>query len=175
MKKKLIVALCCMATLIAACKKKPVDPEPDPQPVDYAVNYVGNYVGQFTLTIATMNNEPATNLSFPIDGVHMDIAKGEQDNTITATVTVDNESHQTSGTTTADKADFESVHLKIDKPDQQYAFDLDLKLEGNKPTSDSLNVVGTFSGNGMFVFMGQMNVLDEVSGTVKGKLAKPQQ
>ena len=175
MKKTLIAALCCIVALLAACKKKPVEPEPEPQNVNYAEQYVGNYTGQFTLTILTMNNEPATNMSFPIDGITMDIAKGEQDNTVTATVSVDNESHQTSGTTSADKADFENVQFKIDKPDQQYAFDLSLKMEATKPTSDSLNVVGTFSGSGMFTFMGQINVLDEVSGTVSGKLAKPQQ
>ena len=175
MKKTLIAALCCIVALVAACKKKPVDPEPEPQNVNYAEQYVGNYIGQFTLIIATMNNEPATSMSFPIDGITMDIAKGEQDNTVTATVTVDNESHQTAGTATADKVDFENVHLKIDKPDQQYAFDLNLKMESVKPTSDSLRVTGTFSGNGLFAFMGQMNILDEVSGTISGKLAKPQQ
>ena len=166
--------MCCIVTLIAACKKKPVDPEPEPQNVNYAEQYVGNYIGQFTLTLLTMNEQPVNNMSFPIEGIRMDIAKGEQDNTVTATVSVDNESHQTTGTTKDDKADFESVRLVIDKPDQMYTFDLDLKMEGTKPTSDSLNIVGSFSGNGVFVFQGQTNILDEVSGTVSGKLAKQQ-
>ena len=173
MKKTLIVAMCCIVALMAACKKKPVEPTPEPEPVNYAEQYVGNYLGSFTLTINTMNNEAVTNMSFPIDGIAMSVTEGEEINSITATVTVDNESHQTSGVTTSEKADFESIHLKIDKPDQHYSFDLQLKLEGNKASDGSLNISGTFSGTGTFEFpIGQVNVLDEVSGTVSGILTK---
>ena len=168
MKKKLIIALSCLAILFAACKK-PVEPTP----VDYSPNYVGNYVGQFMLTIASMNNSAVSNLTFPIDGIQMDIAKGAEINTITATVTVDNESHQTSGTATAEKADFGTVHLVINKPDQNYSFNLDLNLEGTKAESDTLNIVGTFTGNGNFTMpTGEAVLLNEVSGDVSGKIAK---
>lgn len=167
MKKTLIIALCCIAALMTACKK-PVEP----QPVDYATNYVGDYLGSFTLTILTMNNEAVNNMSFPVDGISLNVAKGETINTITATVTVDDESHQTFGVTTSEKADFETIHLKIDKPDQHYMFNLDLKMEGNKPSNDTLNIIGTFSGNGTFDFMGETQVLNEVSGTVNGILGK---
>ena len=125
-----------------------------------------------------MNNEAVTNMTFPVDGIQMDLAKGEEFNTVTATVTVDDESHQTSGTTTAEKADFQSVHVVIDELNQQlfpYLFNLDLKLEASKTNSDSLNVVGTFAGDGKFFFEGQMNILDEVSGSVNGQLVKQQQ
>lgn len=172
MKKTFIIALCCILAVMAACKKKPVDPTPEPEPIDYAPNYVGNYVGTFNLTIYTMNNDSVTNMSFPVDAIRMDIVQGEEMNAVTATVTADNESHQTTGVTSAEKVDFESVNLLIDKPDQFYTFNLDLKLEGNKPNSDSLNIIGSFSGSGTFEFMGQTQVLDEVSGTVSGQLGK---
>lgn len=172
MKKTLIVAMCCIVALMAACKKKPVEPTPEPEPVNYAEQYVGNYLGSFTLTINTTNNVAVTNMSFPIDGITMSVTEGEEINSITATVTVDNESHQTSGVTTSEKADFESIHLKIDKPDQNYMFNLDLKLEGNKTSNDTLNLVGTFYGNGRFEFMEQIYNWDEVSGTVHGILEK---
>jgi len=176
MKKTLIIALCCIVALMTACKKKPVEPtpEPDPEPIDYAINYVGDYLGQFTLSLLTMNNEAVTNMSFPIDGIGMSLAKGDDFNAITATVTVDNESRQTSGTATETKVDFETVNLIIDKPDQGYYFDLQLKMEGNKPTEESLVISGTFTGNGYFVYNGQNNILDEVSGTVSGQLTKQQ-
>ena len=87
MKKTLIIALSCLVVLLAACKK-PV--EPTPEPVDYALNYIGNYIGQFTLTINSMNNNAVSNMAFPIDGIVMDIAKGQEINAITATVTVEN-------------------------------------------------------------------------------------
>ena len=168
MKKTLIIALSCLIVLFAACKKKPVEPTP----VDYTANYVGNYMGQFTLTITSMNNSAVSNMSFPIDSIKMDIAKGTETNAITATVTVDNESHQTSGTATADKADFGTVHLVIDKPDQHYSFNLDLKMEGSKAASDTLNIVGSFTGKGTAEIMGQEQIFDEVSGTLNGKLLK---
>ena len=74
MKKTLIIALSCLVVLFAACKKKPVEPTP----VDYTANYVGNYMGQFTLTITSMNNSAVSNMSFPIDSIKMDIAKGTE-------------------------------------------------------------------------------------------------
>ena len=174
MKKTLIIALCCLVAVLAACKKKPVEPTPEPEPIDYAANYVGSYLGQFTLTILTMNNEAVTNMSFPVEGIQMDIAKGEEFNTVTATVTVDNETRQTSGTATEAKVNFETVHLIIDKPDQGYRFDLDLQMDGTKAKSDTLNITGSFTGNGSFVFMGETQILDEVSGNLSGTLtAKP--
>ena len=168
MKKTLIIALSCLVVLFAACKKKPVEPTP----VDYTANYVGNYIGQFTLSITSMNNSAVSNMSFPIDSIRMDIAKGAEANAITATVTVDNESHQSAGTATAEKADFGTIRLVIDKPDQNYSFNLDLVMEGTKAVSDSLNIVGTFSGNGSANIMGQEQVFNEVSGTINGKLGK---
>ena len=170
MKKTLIIALSCLVVLFAACKK-PV--EPTPEPVDYSASYVGNYIGQFTLSITSMNNNEVSNMNFPIDSIRMDITKGTQTNAITATVTVENEAYQTSGTATADKADFETVQLVIDKPDQNYLFNLDLKLEATKALSDTLNIVGTFSGNGNFTMpTGDVMLLNEVSGSVDGKLRK---
>ena len=132
MKKTLIIALSCLVVLFAACKKKPVEPTP----VDYTANYVGNYMGQFTLTITSMNNSAVSNMSFPIDSIKMDIAKGTETNAITATVTVDNES------------------------------------EGSKAASDTLNIVGSFTGKGTAEIMGQEQIFDEVSGTLNGKLLK---
>lgn len=170
MKKTFIIALCCIVAVMAACKKKPVEPTPDPEPINYAEKYVGNYLGSFALTIMTMNNEAVTNMTFPIDNIGMDITMGEAINAITATVTVDNETHQTAGTATEEKADFETVHLIIDKPDQFYRFELDLKMEGTKAVSDTLNVTGSFSGNGSANIMGQEQVFDEVSGTLSGTL-----
>lgn len=172
MKKGIIIALCSIAVIFTACKK-PV--EPTPEPVDYTPNYVGNYLGQFTLAITSMNNQPQP-LSFPIENIGMEIAKAEQFNAITATVTVDNESHQTTGTATEEKADFETVRLVIDKPDQNYYFSLDLKMEGKKAESDTLNIVGSFTGNGKATFptpQGPVEqTFEEVSGTINGKLVK---
>lgn len=170
MKKTLLIALCSLAVLFAACK-----PEPDPEPVDYAPNYVGDYLGQYTLTITSMNNQTQTGMSFPLEGIGMTITKGEEINAITASVTVGNETHYTNGTATAEKATFETVHLVIDETHQisnPYIFNLDLLMEGTKAVSDTLNITGSFSGNGSATIMGQEQVFEEVSGTLTGKLVK---
>lgn len=172
MKKTLIIALCCIVALMTACKKKPVEPTPEPDPVNYAEQYVGSYLGSFTLTILSMNNEAVTNMSFPIDNIGMDITMGEEINAITATVSVDDETRYTNGIASEEKADFETVHLVIDKPDQNYMFNLDLKMEGYKPSTDTLNIVGTFTGNGTFEILGETQILDEVSGTLIGELVR---
>ena len=170
MKKTLLIALCSLAVLFAACK-----PEPEPEPIDYAPNYVGDYLGQYTLTITSMNNQTQTGMSFPLEGIGMTITKGEEVNAITASVTVGNETYYTNGTATAEKATFETVHLVIDETHQisnPYIFNLDLLMEGTKAVSDTLNITGSFSGNGSATIMGQEQVFEEVSGTLIGKLVK---
>ena len=175
MKKGIIIALCSLAVMFAACSKTEPEPDPSPEPVDYSLDYVGNYLGQFTLTITSMNSQEQTGMGFPIDGISMDITKGEEGNAITAMVTVENESHYTNGIATAEKANFESVHIVIDEthqPMNPYLFNLDLLMEGTKAASDTLMVTGTFSGNGTFTLNGVDNNIDEVSGNLTGKLVK---
>ena len=167
MKKTLIIALCSLALAFVACKK-PV--EPTPEPVDYAENYVGDYLGQFMFTITSMNSQPMSNMTFPIENIGMLIAKGAETNTVTATVTIDNETRQTTGTATEQKVDFGTIPLTIDKPDQGYQFELNLEMEGSKTDIDTLNITGYFSGNGSFIFAGNETILNEVSGTLTGKL-----
>ena len=174
MKKTLIIALCSLAVIFTACKK-PV--EPTPEPVDYTTNYVGDYLGQFTLTITSMNNQQQTGMAFPIDGIGMVIAKGTENNALIASMTVDDETHQALGTAANDKATFEPLHLVIDETHQisnPYLFNLDLQLEGTKTEGDTLNITGSFTGNGSATFMGQEQIFEEVSGTLSGKLVKQQ-
>ena len=168
MKKTLIIALCSLAVVFVACKK-PV--EPTPEPVDYAENYVGDYLGQYLFTITSMNSQPMSNMTFPIDNIGMLIVKGAETNTVTASVTIDNETRQTTGKASEQKVDFGTIPLTIDKPDQGYMFDLSLEMEGTK-VSDTLNITGSFSGNGSFIFAGNQTILNEVSGTMTGKLVQ---
>lgn len=169
MKKTFFLALCCMALAFTACK--PDNPE---DTTDYTDNYVGNYLGSYNFVITSMNSQPST-LPFQIENISMDIAKGTDFNAITATVTVDNKTHQTTGKATKDKAEFDNVHLVIDEMHQMsnpYLFNLDLLMEGTKADSDTLKVTGTFSGNGKFTFNGTETILNEVSGTLSGDLVK---
>ena len=172
MKKTFIIALCCMALSFAACKPDNPTPSDPVDDVDYTEKYVGNYVGDFDLTISTINNEAVTNMTFPVANIGMVITKGDADNVITATVTIDDVTRQTTGKASANKADFEAVNLLIDKPDQGYTVELKLKMEGTISEDGALVINGNFTdGHGVIVW-GQANPFDEASGTISGKLEK---
>lgn len=175
MKKTLIIALCCLAVAFASCKKKPVEPTPvDPtDPVDYTENYIGNYVGPFSFSITTVDGQSQTPWSFEMDNIGMVIAKGSEDNAITATVTIDDVTRQTTGIAKQDKADFDFVHLGVNKPDQGYCIELDFQMEASKVTSDTLNISGTFNhGIGWIILFGQTIDINNAEGTLSGKLVK---
>lgn len=171
MKKSLIIALCCIAVAFASCKKKPVDPTPvDPiVPVDYTENYVGSYVGSYTFNISSINGQPQP-FSFEMDNIRMDIAKGADDNVITATVTIDDVTRQTTGIAKEDKADFDFVHLGVVKP--EFAIDLNFKMEAAKVASDTLNISGTFTNGTGWILFGQIVDITDAEGTLNGKLVK---
>lgn len=173
MKKTFIIALCCMALSFAACKPDNPTPNDPVDDVDYTEKYVGNYIGDFDLTIATINNEAVTPTpTFPVPSIGMVITKGDADNVITATVTIDDVTRQTTGKASANKADFDAVNLLIDKPDQGYTVELKLKMEGTISEDGALVIEGNFTdGHGVIVY-GQANPFDEASGTISGKLVK---
>lgn len=163
MKKTLVIALCCIGVLLAACKK------PEPTPVDYSTNYVGNHLGNFKLTITSMNNTPQTGMSFPIDSITMAIDKAETINSIVATVTIENEPYQATGTVTESQIHFNPIPLNLDRPD--FAIEGNINLEGTK-SEGKLNITGDFSGHGWAFIMGQLTTFNEISGTVAGELEK---
>lgn len=173
MKKSFIIALCCIVAAVAACKKKPVEPtpEPEPQPVEFSEKYVGNYLGNMVLaiqgTIDTVNvNVP---MQFPFDSIAMTITKGDADNSINASVIIDNELYQTTGTASAEKADFDMVHLILDKPD--FNVTGDAEFVATPAEGDSLNLSGNFSGTGTVNIAGGVYPIN-ATGTVNGKLGK---
>lgn len=173
MKKPFIIALCCIVAAVAACKKKPVEPtpEPVPQPVEFSEKYVGNYLGNMVLAIQGTIDTVSISVPmlFPFDSIAMTITKGDADNTVNATVIIDNELYQTSGTATADKADFDVVHLILDKPD--FNVTGDVQFVATPAESDSLNLSGSFAGTGTVNFLGETYPIN-ATGTVNGKLGK---
>ena len=165
MNKAFVIALSCIAVMLAACKK------PEPAPTDYSADYIGSYLGKFTLTITSVNNQSQTGMGFPLDSIRMDIAKGDSINTIVATVTIENEPYQAIGTVTKDEVAFDPIPLNLDKPD--FIVEGVINMKGTK-NEGKINITGDFGGCGMAFIMGQPNVFDEISGTVAGELEKQQ-
>lgn len=169
MKRNLIIALSCLAIVVAACHKP--EPEPTPEATDYSEQYVGSYLGSMTLTImGTVDTvSVSTPMTFNFDGVALDITKGDEDNAINATVTIDNEPYQTTGTTTAEQANLETVHLNLDKPD--FNVTGDITLTATPVENDSLGLSGDFSGSGTANIFGVTYPI-VATGTVSGNLGK---
>lgn len=166
MKKTLLIALCSLAVMFTACKKQ----EPTPiEPVDYTANYVGDHLGQFTLTITSMNNQAQTGMSFNVDSIRMDITKGEALNAIVATVTIENEPYQATGTVTETEINFNPIPLNLEYP--EFVIEGNINLKGTK-NEGKLNIDGDFGGHGWAFIMGQINQFEEISGTVTGELVK---
>lgn len=174
MKKSLL--LFCLAIALASCT-----PEPTPTPVDpddttdYAEKYVGNYVGSYVFNITSMNHQPGT-ASLEVDDIGMDITQGNADNTVVATVSIDNQTQHATGTTTNDKVTFSPLHFVVNEMHQSqspYICNVEeLLLEGSKADADTLNITGTFAGNGSYTISGTTFDVEEISGYVTGKLVK---
>ncbi len=174
MKKTLIITLCCIIAVMAACKKDPV--EPTPEPVDISELYVGDFLGNLTISVTgtlydTLGNEiPVTTpMDFPIDNITMQIMEGASDDVLNMSVTIDNETYESPGTATKESAVFERVPLNLDKPG--YIINGDIQLIVFPTESDTLNLGGDFKGAGTASLFGATYDLD-ASGVINGKLTK---
>ena len=174
--KKSLLLLFCLTMALVSCT-----PEPTPTPVDpddttdYAEKYVGNYIGSYVFNITSMNHQSGL-ASLEVDDIGMDITLGDADNTVVATVSIDNQTQHATGTTTNDKVTFSSLHFVVNEMHQSqspYMCNVEeLLLEGSKVDADTLNITGTFAGNGEYTFNGTTFNVEEISGYVTGKLVK---
>ena len=171
--KKPLLLLFCLAMAFVACK-----PDPTPEPVDttnYAEKYVGNYIGTYVFNITSMNHQSGL-ATFEVENIGMDINAGDADNTVVATVSIDNQTQHATGTTTKEKVTFSRLQFVVNEMHQSqspYMCNVEeLLLEGSKVDSDTLDITGTFAGNGTYTFTGTPIIVDEISGYVTGKLVK---
>ena len=175
MKKTFIIALCCMALSFAACKPDNPTPAGPDDSVDHTEKYVGSYIGSYVFNITSMNHQPGT-ASLEVDDIGMDITQGDADNTVVATVSIDNQTQHATGTTTNDKVTFSPLHFVVNEMHQSqspYICNVEeLLLEGSKADADTLNITGTFAGNGSYTISGTTFDVEEISGYVTGKLVK---
>lgn len=174
MKKTLIIALLCFVAIVAACKKKPV--EPTPEPINSSELYVGDFQGSLTLSVTgTLYDTLGQAMPvvspwrFPFDNITLKIRKGESDNDVNMTVTIDSETYEAAGIATAESAVFERVPLNLDKPG--YIINGDIQLIASPAENDSLNLGGDFNGTGTASIFGANYDID-ATGTVSGKLGK---
>lgn len=171
---KKFLLLFCLAIALVACKPEPT-PEPTPDTTDYAEKYVGNYIGSYVFNITSMNHQSGS-AALEVDNIGMDITQGDADNTVVATVSIDNQTQHATGTTTNDKVTFSSLRFVVNEMHQSQSpyicYVDELLLEGSKVDTDTLNITGTFAGSGEYTFNGSTFTVEEISGYVTGKLVK---
>ena len=166
MKKTLIIALCCITVLFAACKKeKPYE--------KFVGDYKGDATADVTLTLNIMGNtfeQDFEGLSMPMN---INLSPGKSDNQVILTYTNDEveEVYQTTGTIDKDFVDFEPITTNVAIEGNMVNATLDLEgnlIETVLSLSGTLNSSGTLPGDEGI----GSSVPFTAEGTVKAELEK---
>lgn len=162
MKKTLIVALCCITVLMAACKKeKPYE--------KFVGSYKGEAIADVTISLAGgMFEQNIDNLAIPMD---IYLSKGQADNQVILTYTNDqiNESYTTIGTIEENFVDFEPITTTVSVEGNSVEVTLD--MEGNL-VETILSLTGTMKGSGTLPMEDNVPLPFTADGTMKAHLEK---
>ena len=172
MKKTLIIAMCCITVLFAACKKdNPVEPEKPNE------KFIGNYAGACLIngTASLINPlSPNTPISQAIDSLSLPmsliIAAGEADDKVIMTAKPENqeETYTVNGTVSDNNVEFEAFTMESDFSEGQVfgTVSATLVMSGTL-TGNTLNVSGTITGNGTATNLANIpfNLAGDMTGT----------
>lgn len=165
MRKSIIIALCCITVLFAACKKeKPYE------------KFVGDYLGQVlingTMDVPLFNyNQELVDQPF---NMNLTLTQGTTDDQVILTYHPEgqNETYATTGTIVNDFVDFEPINIETDVDQSHIKASFD--FEGTLVDNVQLAMKGTINGNGT-IQMGQDIPIPTpftITGTAKGTLIK---
>lgn len=164
MKKTLIIALCCITVLFAACKKeKPYE------------KFVGNYKGDAIADITLNATGGIFDFEHDLEGITLPIkinlSPGKSDNQVILTYTNDDidEVYQTTGTIDKDFVDFEPITTNVTIEGNTVNTTLD--LEGNL-VETILSLSGTLNGSGTLPGNEGVSIPFTAKGKVKAELEK---
>ncbi len=153
MKKILFIAMCCITVLFAACKKD--NPVEQVKPNE---KFVGCYNGTSWVNgkiFLTNPMPPETPMTQDIDSLDLsmsfDIAAGNADNKVVMTAKPENqeETYTVNGTVSDNNVEFEAFTIERDFAEDQITGTMSATLVMSGTLSgNTLNVVGTITGNG---------------------------
>ena len=153
MKKILFIAMCCITVLFAACKKD--NPVEQVKPNE---KFVGCYNGTSWVNgkiFVTNPMSPETPMTQDIDSLDLsmsfDIAAGDADNKVVMTAKPENqeETYTVNGTVSDNNVEFEAFTIERDFAEDQITGTMSATLVMSGTLSgNTLNVVGTITGNG---------------------------
>lgn len=153
MKKILFIAMCCITVLFAACKKD--NPVEQVKPNE---KFVGCYNGTSWINGKIMLNNPLspdTPMTQDIDSLDLtmsfDITAGDADNKIVMVAKPENqeETYTVNGTVSDNNVEFEAFTIERDFAEDQITGTMSATLVMSGTLSgNTLNVVGTITGNG---------------------------
>ncbi len=153
MKKILFIAMCCITVLFAACKKD--NPVEQVKPNE---KFVGCYNGTSWINgkiFVTNPMSPETPMTQDIDSLDLsmsfDIAAGDADNKVVMTAKPENqeETYTVNGTVSDNNVEFEAFTIERDFAEDQITGTMSATLVMSGTLSgNTLNVVGTITGNG---------------------------
>ena len=167
MKKTLIIALCCITVLIAACKKeKPYE------------KFIGEYEGTVyingTMTVTGLYTQNLDNEPFELN---FTLTQGTSDNQVILTYHPQgqSETYATTGTIADNYVDFEPItfNQNVDQSHVDATIDLEGTLSGN-----DLAMIGTMNGSGtlqtdQMLIPAQFTMNATLKGTVTKQVESP--
>lgn len=164
MKKSLIIAMCCITVLFAACKKeKPYE------------KFIGNYNGSALVKGTLSIGSGGTSLTQDIEQTFpmlISLSAGDADNKLVLTYAPEGqeETFTATGTITDDKVVFDPIHIIYEIEGSP----VDLTINMNGALAGSIFAMdGTFNGSGNLNIAGQpIPIPFTVTGTVNANLNK---
>lgn len=163
MKRTLIIALCCLSVLFAACnKEKPYE------------KFIGDYEGSGTIngtmSLTIFGQTSSQEIKDMAVAMNVNLAPGDADDKVILTYTNDDiqETYTTTGLITDKAVDFEPVTVNITM--EGYSAEVTLDLAGNL-VETILSLNGTITGDGTVDYNGYP-VPYTIDGTVTANLNK---
>lgn len=164
MKKSLIIAMCCITVLFAACKKeKPYE------------KFIGSYNGSALVSGTISIGSGGTSLNQDIEQaipMAIGLSAGDADNRLVLTYTPDGqeETFTATGTITDEKVVFDPI--QIEQEIEGTLVDVTLNLNGAL-NGNIFALNGTFNGSGNIIIMEQpLPFPFSVTGTISANLNK---
>ncbi|MBQ6772127.1 MAG: hypothetical protein IJP44_14275 [Bacteroidales bacterium] len=168
MKKSLVIAMCCITVLFAACKKeKPYE------------KFIGNYEGaclvDATITIdnpvfpGSSTNQDFNNINMPIEAT---VSAGDADNKLVMTCKFENqnETYSIAGTINKDQVTFDTYTINQTINESQFSGTINatLNMTGTL-VNNVLSLTGNLSGTGTTALL---DVPFDIMGNMTGTLNK---
>lgn len=162
MKKVLVLTMCCISLFLFSCKKEAKDTE------QFVGSYSGNITATMTMTMMGIST-PTEPIAMPASMV---ITKGDEDDRIVATCTIDTEVYTIGGTVDGNVVTFDPMTRIMGETINESSIELNLSINlSGTLVGNIMTIDGTTTGTGTANTAG-MEIPITITGTTNGTMTK---